>query len=43
MTRAKRIEILTAARTRAAHHEHDLARAMFALVGISYNTTPVNS
>jgi hypothetical protein len=36
MTRAKRIEILKAARSLADHGAHELAREMFALVGVSY-------
>lgn len=36
MTRAKRVEILKAARTMADRGEVELARAMFALVGVSY-------
>ncbi len=35
--------VLEAARTLAANREHGLARAMFALVGISYNDTPLTA
>lgn len=36
MTKTKRIEILKAARTLADRGEADMARAMFALVGVDY-------